>query len=81
MNIYPENLDIPVIKPRTLQNNKNEFNVIIEKSAAGVEVADMKLFRKPIREEAELEVLKELRDKLKEVRAELNKEEKLLRDL
>jgi hypothetical protein len=33
-------MDLPVIKPRTTVNNKNEFNVVITKTAK-IEVADM----------------------------------------
>lgn len=29
-NIFAENRDLPVIKPRTTINNKNEFNINIE---------------------------------------------------
>jgi hypothetical protein len=40
-----------VIKPRTTVNNKNEFNVEIEKREGFV--ADMSLFPKPLVREAE----------------------------
>jgi hypothetical protein len=42
---------LPVIKPRTTVNNKNEFNVEIEKKE-GV-VVDMSFFPKPLLREAE----------------------------
>ena len=41
-----------MIKPRTTVNNKNEFNVEIEKREGGF-VADMSLFPKPLVKEAE----------------------------
>lgn len=34
INIFPDTVDIPVIKPRTTVNNKNEFNVTIQKAIA-----------------------------------------------
>ena len=30
LNIFPENKDIPIIRPKTTLNNKNEFNVNVE---------------------------------------------------
>jgi hypothetical protein len=45
-------MDIPVIKPRTTYNNRNEFNVMITKTA-GVDIADMSLFPKPVVTEAQ----------------------------
>lgn len=60
MNIFPETKDVPVIKPRTTVNNKNEFNVNIEKTSQ-YEVADMKVFKKPVKEMAEEETLGKLR--------------------
>jgi hypothetical protein len=40
-------MDIPVIKPRTTLNNRNEFNVVIGKTA-GIDIANMSLFPKPV---------------------------------
>lgn len=50
-----------MIKPKTTVNSKNEFNVIIEKRD-GIAVADMSLFRKQIKEQAEEEILRALRE-------------------
>lgn len=47
INTFPQSMDLPMIKPRTTVNNKNEFNVKIEKTA-GVEIANMSLFQKVI---------------------------------
>lgn len=44
---------MPVIKPRTTVNNKNEFNVEIERRDQGTFVADMSMFPKPLLREAE----------------------------
>jgi hypothetical protein len=46
-------MDIPAIKPRTLPSSKNEFNVIINREAAGITVADLKMFGKPVKSEAD----------------------------
>jgi hypothetical protein len=51
LNLFAEWKDLPVIKPRTTVNNKNEFNVEIEKREGFV--ADMSLFPKPLVREAE----------------------------
>ena len=49
MNLFPEWKDLPVIKPRTTVNNKNEFNVEIERrDHGGAFVADMTMFPKPL---------------------------------
>jgi hypothetical protein len=40
-------MDLPLIKPKTTMNNKNEFSVNIEKIAP-VDVADMAFFPKNI---------------------------------
>lgn len=81
LNLFNETMDIPAIKPRTLPSSKNEFNVIINREAAGIKVADMNLFSKPVKVEADQEVLKEKKLKLKELKDELHKQEKILRDL
>lgn len=78
INIFPETVDLPVIKPRTTVNNKNEFNVQIEK-IEGIDVADMSLFQKTIMsEKADEDALKELQEKVKEKMAELEKERSIL---
>ena len=77
MNTFSENIDIPVIKPRTTVNNKNEFNVAIEKTSA-FDVADIKLFKKPIREQAEDESFIKLRQSIQDKRKELLKERDVL---
>ncbi len=51
LNLFPEWMDLPVIKPRTTVNNKNEFNVVIPKKEGFV--ADMTLFQKPLLKEAD----------------------------
>jgi hypothetical protein len=40
-------MDLPVIKPRTTVNNKNEFNINIE-NTAGTQQADTSLFPKSL---------------------------------
>ena len=77
MNTFSENIDIPVIKPRTTVNNKNEFNVAIEKTSA-FDVADMKLFKKPVKEQADDEILTKLRQSIQDKRKELLKERDVL---
>ena len=52
-------MDIPVIKPRTTVNNKNEFNVVIQKTAE-VDIADMSLFDKPLLQDAKETLIADL---------------------
>lgn len=54
VNTYPDTIDIPVIRPRTTVTNKNEFNVNIVNSN-DIKEADMSLFRKTLKEQAEAE--------------------------
>jgi hypothetical protein len=52
-------MDLPLIKPKTTMNNKNEFSVNIEKTSA-VDVADMELFPKTILKEWEQNSINEI---------------------
>jgi hypothetical protein len=52
MNTFPDTMDLPVIKPRTTLQNKNEFNIVINKPDK--KEADMTLFPKLILKEAEI---------------------------
>eukprot|EP00347_Sterkiella_histriomuscorum_P006380 403352981 len=81
LNTFPETMDLPLIKPKTTLQNKNEFNVNIEKTAqlAG-DHADMSLFTKHILMEPEnADRLKELQDQVKLKRQELDAEKKALK--
>jgi hypothetical protein len=53
MNLFREDEDIPVIKPRTLANSKSEFNVVLNKPIEVV--VDMSLFPKTVKQQAEKE--------------------------
>ena len=57
--MFPETMDLPIIKPKTTLNNKNEFNVNIEKTAQ-IDVTDMHYFPKTILKEWEETTMKEL---------------------
>jgi hypothetical protein len=52
-------MDLPIIRPKTTLNNKNEFNVNIEKIAK-IDVADMNYFPKTILKDWEETTMKEL---------------------
>lgn len=83
MNLFRETEDIPVIKPRTLTNSKNEFNVVLQRAAADFQ-ADLSLFPRVIKEQAESEgsnPLGQLRAQLQKLKDDLAKEERLLKDL
>jgi len=57
VNIFPETRDLPVIKPHTTVNSKNEFNTKIEKIEGMSGYADMSLFKKSVKEPEEKEIL------------------------
>lgn len=71
VNIFPETRDLPVIKPRTTVNSKNEFNVKIEKIEDFQGYADMSLFKKTVKELEEKEILSKLREDVKAKKEEL----------
>lgn len=80
MNKFHDNVDLPVIKPRTTVNNKNEFNVAITRMSE-FEVADMKFFDRPVLVQAEEEFLKAMRLSIAQKREELKKEREKLHEL
>lgn len=73
-------MDIPVIKPRTTYNNRNEFNVIITKTA-GVDTANMTLFPKPVVTEAQQTTLADLRAEIESMKKDLKSEQEALETL
>ena len=78
LNLFPDWKDLPVIKPRTTVNNKNEFNVEIEKQE-GV-VVDMSLFQKPLLKEAEQTEFAELKAQIDELKRQLAHERQVLEE-
>lgn len=64
LNLFNETMEIPTIKPRTLPNSKNEFNVAVVRDAAGIAQADMKLFPRPVKVDAEEGILKRKAEEL-----------------
>lgn len=73
-------MDIPVIKPRTTYNNRNEFNVMITKTA-GVDTANMTLFAKPVVTEAQQTTLADLRKEIETMKQDLKNEQEMLDSL
>ena len=71
---------MPVIKPRTTLNNKNEFNVEIERRFQGTFVADMSLFPKPLLREAEEGELSHLKKQIDELKKQLQAEKQVLEE-
>ena len=76
INTFPETSDLPVIKPRTTVNNKNEFNVAIVKKPSIV--ADMSLFKKLLVEQGDERSLKSGEKTLKQLRDEIAEKKQLL---
>jgi len=75
-------MDIPVIKPRTTYNNRNEFNVLITKTAVGVsDTANMTLFPKPVLVEAQQTILADLRAEIESLKNDLKTEQDVLNRL
>lgn len=50
VNVFSDTRDLPVIKPRTTIQCKNEFNIKIEKTENVKTTADMSLFKKTVKE-------------------------------
>ena len=69
-----------MIKPRTTYNNRNEFNVMIAKTA-GVDIADMSLFPKPVVAEAQQTTLADLRAEIESMKKEREEEQAALKAL
>lgn len=55
LRTYGENVDLPVIKPKTTSNNKNDFHIVFEKENLQ-ETIDSKTLNKPIIKEWETTV-------------------------
>ena len=69
-----------MIKPRTTLNNRNEFNVVISKTA-GIDIANMSLFPKPVLHSAQETILAEKQAEIDKLKKELKREQEVLEDL
>jgi hypothetical protein len=83
LNLFPEWKDLPVIKPRTTVNNKNEFNVEIDRRLdhnGAPLTADMSLFPKPLLKEAEETEFSQLRQQIDDLKKQLQVEKQKLEE-
>ncbi|CDW73783.1 UNKNOWN [Stylonychia lemnae] len=83
LNLFLDTMDLPLIKPKTTQNNKNEFNVNIE-STGQVQngASDMHLFPKLVLQEPDTaKSLSDLQEQIKLKKQELDQEKRALEEI